>query len=138
MKADLGFGFIVGILSFYGLSLSSALWLARPDPNDTLWAILISSGVAILLGSLIAWRPRISITLSSVMILLILVGIMVGSDTYDWVAPLPGDLTSLFLHGARSPFVIIPATMIGASGIARFISGRTRSVRSDSQAAPHA
>lgn len=116
----IGLGVISGALAYYLLSLISALWIGRvnePPPYAALLGICLVGCIA--LGWLVSWRWESALLASIVMILLIAVGFVVGSDGYLWVLPLPFDVPSLFLHGARSPITFSVAVLVGTVAIFR-------------------
>ncbi|TFD05972.1 hypothetical protein [Cryobacterium sp. TMT1-66-1] len=114
-------GVLLGLVTYYALSLASALWIAQLRPNDYVWASLISVVIAIGLGAVIAQRAGMAIVVAGVILLVVVVGFIAGSDNDRWAAPLPLDISSLFLHGARTPLVVLAFALVATSGVARKI-----------------
>ncbi|MFG6402469.1 hypothetical protein [Microbacterium sp. P04] len=114
---DFGLGVALGISGFYGLSLASALWVARVDPLDYLWALLLSAAICCIFGLVVAWRASLTLAAAVVMLILVVIGFIAGTDQYLWVMPFPRDVVALFFHGSRSPLVVGPTFLIGAAAV---------------------
>ena len=112
-------GAFLGLLTYYALSLASALWVTQFGPDDYVWACLISVVTAVGLGIAIALRVEMALVIAGVMLILIVVGFIAGSAEDRWAAPLPLDIPSLFLHGARTPLVLLSFALVAASGVTR-------------------
>lgn len=127
MKAvDVSLGAAVGVAGYYGLSLASALWTGQSDPSDPMWSLVLGAVVCVALGTITAWRNRISLIASALMLLLIITGYAAGSDRDTWAAPFPADVLTLYLHGSRSPLVIGPAILVASIAVWRCDAGRRR------------
>ena len=128
---DVGLGVIAGLVTFYVLSLASALWVAQFNPSDYIWSMILSAAICSCLGALVSWRPGASAIASLAMLILFLISLTTGSDEFVWVAPLPADVVSLFFHGSRTPLVIGPTILIGVAGITRILAvGRQQALKS--------
>lgn len=123
-------GIPLGVVLFYVLSLSSAFWTAIRFPTDYAWAIVLC-----VVGYGAPWlvalrRPAIAVCASVTMIVLIVWGVIGGSDVYFGIAPIPQDFLSLFFHGGRSPLVLGLATSMGVVGLLGVLAHRTGSSHS--------
>jgi len=127
MKAlDIAIGVLVAAVGYYGLSLASAFWIGQMGPQDQVWSIVLGAAVCIGLGAIVGWRVGSALVASGLMLLLIAIAYVFGSDAYAWAAPFPADIVTLFFHGARSPLVVGPVALVGAAGIWRVVSNARR------------
>jgi len=131
-RSDFAVGIPIGLVAFYGLSLASAFWVARLAPLDYLWSLLLTAAICCALGIVVGLRAGSSIVASSAMVILVVMGLILGSNANLFAAPLPADFVQLFLHGARSPLVIGATVLIGAAGIVRVLTD----MRQHAQRAP--
>lgn len=121
-------GILLGLVSYYVLCLSSALWGARVTPLDYVWGILLSAAMYCVLGVAVARRVGAALVAGGVMLVLVVMSLIAGSDLYLWVAPLPTDIPSLFFHGARTPLVVSAMVLLVTVGIARLVADRNHHV----------
>lgn len=130
-KQNIGLGIAAGLLGYYGLSLASALWVARLTPSDYTWALIISAVVSAALGLLVAKLQGTALIASATMLVLVVLGFAMGSSTFTWIPPLPADFRSLFFHGARSPLVIGATAFLGATSIPRVTVAKRQQTSQD-------
>ena len=76
----------------------------------------------------VARRVGAALVAGGVMLVLVVMSLIAGSDLYLWVAPLPTDIPSLFFHGARTPLVVSAMVLLVTVGIARLVADRNHHV----------
>ena len=107
-SVDVAVGLPLGLGGFYVLSRASAFWTSRAQPLDVLWSTLLTAVACGALGAVLAWRAAAAGIGSLLMLVLVIVGALAGSDIYTWALPYPMDFTVLLFHGSRSPLVLGP------------------------------
>lgn len=118
---DVGIGVPLGLVFFYGLSLASAFWIAVV-PGYYVWGVLLSAVICGVMGLVFAVRASIALGAAGTMLIVVVVGIATGSETYLSVPPFPGALLPLLFHGSRSAVVIGPLVLVGTAATIQVIS----------------
>ena len=125
---DIGIGIPLGLIAFWGLSLASAFWVGPSSSLDYLWSALLSAAVCCVLGAVVSTRAMGAIVAAGVMLILVVIGLVAGSDSYLVIRPLPFDIRSLVFHGSRTPVVIGPLLLVATAGMVRSVLLRRREV----------
>lgn len=120
---DLVLGVALGLISYYALGFASALWVGTSSP-EYLWSLLITAVVGGAFGFLLVPRAATTLLAAVVMLILVVIGFVMGTDTNLWIPPLPGDIGQIFLHGARSPFVLGALVFAGVASTRQLIAKR--------------
>ena len=118
-KRDIAVGVPIGLVAFYLLSLTSALWVAQRTPTDYISALVLSAAISCGLGVVVARRASVAVVAAGVMFIVVVIGLILGSDRYLSVMPLPLDIQSLVFHGARVPLVVASTVLVGTAGTIR-------------------
>lgn len=115
---DFGWGLLIGIGGFYGLSLGSGLWVdtVADTRANFVWAMLISVAACCILGVVVAVRSSMGLGAGVSILLIGAIGLVVGSSDYIWILPIPYDFQALFFHGGRSPLVFGGALFLTTTG----------------------
>jgi hypothetical protein len=126
---------VVAGVGFYLLSLVSELWILGATTATAMWALALAAVVCAGLAMMVRLTPGVMLLASVVMAVLVGVGLFLGLQSDPWSLPIPKDLASLTIYGARSPIVVGPIALCLVTGFVEVV--RTRSHRNVLQTKPH-
>lgn len=121
-KSDIAGGAALGLVSIYLLSVSSTVWVTDLIPGASMWAPLLSAGVAVMLGLTVARRASMSIVTACVMGAIVaacLISLAIGVESDLWRPIFPQDVLAVLFHGSRSPIVVSATVLVGVAGLVR-------------------
>lgn len=120
-KLETATGVVLAPVAYYVASLGSALWISG-EQNLVVAAIIISMALFAGLCMISYLRAYVSVALSVTVLFLLAISLLLGGIEYSWIAPLPLDIASLFLHGSHTPLVYCVVASTLASGLMKLQS----------------